>query len=66
MDWIGDACRENPPRPGFSNVRMPGDRGLSLKRDQLRDGVALHPTIAPALEACAERYDLRFPAALTE
>lgn len=66
MDWIGDACRENPPRPGVANVRMPGDRGLSLKRDQLRDGVALHPTIAPALEACAERYDLRFPAALTE
>ncbi|WP_250453184.1 Ldh family oxidoreductase [Caballeronia sp. ATUFL_M2_KS44] len=66
MDWIGDACRENPPRPGFANVRMPGDRGLSLKRDQLRDGVALHPTIAPVLEACAERYDLRFPAALTE
>jgi len=65
MDWIGDACRENPPRPGFSNVRMPGDRGLSLKREQLRDGVALYPGIAPALEACAERYELRFPAALT-
>jgi LDH2 family malate/lactate/ureidoglycolate dehydrogenase len=26
MDWLGDACRENPPRPGFSTVRMPGDR----------------------------------------
>jgi hypothetical protein len=44
---------------------MPGDRGLSLKREQLRDGVALYPGIAPALEACAERYELRFPAALT-
>jgi LDH2 family malate/lactate/ureidoglycolate dehydrogenase len=64
MDWIGDACRENPPRPGTSSVRMPGDRGLGLKRDQLRDGVILHPTIAPALEACAERYEIAFPAAL--
>jgi hypothetical protein len=45
---------------------MPGDRGLSRKREQLRDGVALHPTIAPALEACAQRYDMRFPAALAE
>ncbi|AET92473.1 malate/L-lactate dehydrogenase [Burkholderia sp. YI23] len=66
MDWIGEACRENPPRPGTSSVRMPGDRGLSLKRDQLRDGVALHPTIAPALEACAQRYEIPLPNALPE
>ncbi|MCC8392297.1 Ldh family oxidoreductase [Paraburkholderia sp. MMS20-SJTR3] len=64
MDWLGDACRDNPPRPGTAGVRMPGDRGLSLKREQLRDGVALHPTIAPALEACARRYDIALPSAL--
>ncbi|MEK6426220.1 MAG: Ldh family oxidoreductase [Burkholderia gladioli] len=64
MDWIADACRNNPPRPGFSSVRMPGDRGLARKRDQLRDGVQLHAAIAPALEACALRYDLKLPAPL--
>ncbi|MDR5835812.1 Ldh family oxidoreductase [Caballeronia sp. LZ034LL] len=64
MDWIGEACRDNPPRPGTSSVRMPGDRGLALKREQLREGVALHPTIAPALSACAQRYDIRLPEVL--
>ncbi len=24
-DWLGDACRQNPPRPGAGPVRMPGD-----------------------------------------
>ncbi|SAL00941.1 dehydrogenase [Caballeronia calidae] len=66
MDWLGDACRDNPPRAGFAAVRMPGDRGLSRKREQLQHGVALHPTIAPGLEACAQRYGVPFPAALTE
>jgi LDH2 family malate/lactate/ureidoglycolate dehydrogenase len=46
-----------------SAVRMPGDRGLSLKREQLRDGIALHRTIAPALEACAQRHGIALPAA---
>ncbi|EKS71714.1 MULTISPECIES: Ldh family oxidoreductase [Caballeronia] len=63
MDWLGDACRSNPPRPGTSAVRMPGDRGLSLKREQLRDGITLHPTIPPALEACAQRHGIALPAA---
>ncbi len=66
MDWLGDACRDNPPRPGTSAVRMPGDRGLSFKHEQLRDGVALYPTIAPALEACAQRYEITLPAALSD
>lgn len=58
MDWLGDACRDNPPRPGSADVRMPGDRGLARKREQLLEGVALHPAIVPALEACAGRYGL--------
>ncbi|MBI0329955.1 Ldh family oxidoreductase [Burkholderia plantarii] len=63
MDWLAEACRNNPPRDGFSEVRMPGDRGLARKREQLRDGVRLHPAIAPALAACAQRYGLTPPAA---
>src|SRR3546814_15619937 len=37
-DHIGQACRNNPPRAGGSPVRMPGDRGLALRADQLEDG----------------------------
>jgi LDH2 family malate/lactate/ureidoglycolate dehydrogenase len=61
-DWIGDACRSNPPRAGFDSVRMPGDRGLARWKEQMSDGIALHPTIAPMLKDCAQRYGLNFPA----
>jgi L-lactate dehydrogenase len=61
MDWIGGACRSNPPRPGFDAVRMPGDRGMARKAEQEAAGVALHPTIAPMLTECAARYKLDFP-----
>jgi LDH2 family malate/lactate/ureidoglycolate dehydrogenase len=63
-DWIGGACRENPPRPGFANVRMPGDRGLARKAEQTRDGLALYATIPSLLQACGQRYGLDFPSPL--
>lgn len=62
MDWVAEACRGNPPRPGFMQVRMPGDRGLALREEQARQGIALHPAIAPALSECGQRYGLAFPA----
>jgi len=61
MDWVSNACRNNPPRPGFSEVRMPGDRGLALHKEQAVQGIALHPGIPPALRECAGRYGLEFP-----
>src|SRR5690606_25386480 len=60
-DHIGDACRNNPPQPGVNGVRMPGDRGLALRAQQLKQGIALHPTIPAMLTTCASRYDLMFP-----
>ena len=63
MDWIGDACRNNPPRPGVDAVRMPGDRGMALKAQQEASGIVLHPTIAPMLRECAATYGMVFPEA---
>jgi LDH2 family malate/lactate/ureidoglycolate dehydrogenase len=60
-DWIADACRSNPPRPGVESVRMPGDRGLARWQEQMRDGITLHPTIPPMLEECGQRYAMDFP-----
>ena len=65
MDWLGDACRSNPPRPGVDAVRLPGDRGLLRKRDQLRDGITLHASILPMLEDCAQNYGVPLPMSLT-
>ena len=61
MDWIGDACRTNPPRPGVAAVRMPGDRGLALKARQEATGIVLHSSIAPALRDCAAAWGMAFP-----
>lgn len=63
-DWLAEACRANPAAPGFDSVRMPGDRGVARKHEQLRDGVALHPSIPPGLRDCAKLYGIEFPAAL--
>lgn len=62
MDWIADACRNNPPAPGVGQVRMPGDRGMARRATQLRDGVSLHPAIVPGLLPLAAQYGLAFPA----
>jgi L-lactate dehydrogenase len=61
MDWIAAACRANPPRPGVSSVRMPGDRGLAQRADQLHHGVRLHDAIVPMLAQCAARFGLSLP-----
>ncbi|MFL6716654.1 MAG: Ldh family oxidoreductase [Burkholderiaceae bacterium] len=66
MDWLGTACRDNPPRPGVDAVRMPGDRGMARRAEQQAAGVALHPTIAPMLIDCAGAYGVEFPAPLAE
>jgi L-lactate dehydrogenase len=61
MDWIGDACRSNPPRPGMRTASTPGDRGMALKARQEAAGISLHPSIAPMLRDCAAVYGLAFP-----
>lgn len=60
-DWIAEACRSNPPREGFSSVRMPGDRGLALRKEQAANGIALHPSIPPQLVKCSQPYAIEFP-----
>jgi L-lactate dehydrogenase len=58
MDWVAHACRTNPPRPGVDAVRLPGEAGLRRRRTQLAEGVALYPSIAPALRPWAEKLQV--------
>jgi L-lactate dehydrogenase len=60
-EHVANACRSNPPRPGFDRVRLPGEAGLRRRADQLAHGVALHPTIMPALTAWAEKLGVSAP-----
>jgi LDH2 family malate/lactate/ureidoglycolate dehydrogenase len=66
MDHIAAVCRNNPPRPGVPQVRMPGDRGMARRAQQLQQGLSLYPTIAPALRTLAQKYGLDFPSPLDD
>lgn len=61
MDALVVASRENPARPGFDRVRMPGERGLAKKRDQLAKGVSLRDDLAKALAQQAARFQIAAP-----
>jgi L-lactate dehydrogenase len=37
-------------------VRLPGERGMKLLREQLERGVLLHPTILPSLAPWAAKF----------
>ncbi|HQR22834.1 MAG TPA: Ldh family oxidoreductase [Burkholderiaceae bacterium] len=65
-DWIVAACRGSRPRPGIESVRIPGERGLRLKREQILEGVRLHEDIVPALQPWAARFGIALPAPLAD
>ncbi|MEJ8857560.1 Ldh family oxidoreductase [Variovorax robiniae] len=50
--WLTVACRSNPPRPGVSQVRVPGEHAMAQQRAAEELGVPLSPAIVDALAAC--------------
>ncbi|HPU52564.1 MAG TPA: Ldh family oxidoreductase, partial [Burkholderiaceae bacterium] len=63
-DWLVDACHQSAPRDPAVPVRVPGERGLARKRQQLEQGLALHGSIMPALAPWAERLGVKLPPSL--
>jgi LDH2 family malate/lactate/ureidoglycolate dehydrogenase len=61
--WLAEACRRNPPRPGFGRVRLPGEAGLRRRAEQLAGGVELYPGILGALAPWAKKFGVVAPAA---
>jgi LDH2 family malate/lactate/ureidoglycolate dehydrogenase len=53
-EWLAEACRTNPTKPGQPPVRLPGSRALQLRAEQMQHGVALYPTIMLALKPWSE------------
>jgi hypothetical protein len=64
MDHVAVQCRGNVPVDAARPVRLPGEGGLARRAAGLRDGLRLHPAIAPALAAAEARYGLRLADAL--
>jgi L-lactate dehydrogenase len=64
IDFVAAACHASRPREAAKPVRLPGERGLVLRAQRLRDGVALHPSIRPLLEPWEKKLGLAAPAPL--
>lgn len=60
---VAALCRDNPPRPGFARVRLPGETALRRRVEQLAQGVELYPSILPALVPWAAKLGVPLPAA---
>jgi LDH2 family malate/lactate/ureidoglycolate dehydrogenase len=59
--WLAAACRSAAALPGGPGVRLPGQRGLALRRESLANGVELAPTILPLLEPWAGKLGVALP-----
>ena len=64
IQWLVDAAHQNKTRPNDPPVRLPGERGLKLRAEQLANGVALYPTVLPTLQSWAEKYGVPMPDAI--
>lgn len=65
MGRTNKACRNSRPRPGAQDVRVPGDRALALKAEQLEKGVAIRESLAETLQDLCNEAGVRFPAAVS-
>jgi len=61
MQWLVDHSVANKPANNDAPVRVPGQRALARKAEQLRVGVTLHESIAPALEKLAIENSIAMP-----
>ena len=66
MAFLSNAVHATPPRPGFDQVRLPGERGLQLRREQLASGVRLDAGIVPQLTPWAEKLGIPLPTPVAE
>ena len=60
--WLAKACQAAKVREGDSAARLPGERALRLRAEQLEDGVELYTSIMPGLAPWAEKLGVEMPA----
>ena len=62
--FFAEYCRDTPVAPGEPPVRLPGQAALSRRKEQLANGVVLHPSILPALIPWAKSLSVQLPTRL--
>jgi len=61
MDFVVGAAHASKARPGTARVRLPGEAGMARLAEQRANGVALYPTIMPALAPWAQKLGVTVP-----
>jgi LDH2 family malate/lactate/ureidoglycolate dehydrogenase len=64
MDHMVDISHASRPRPGVERVRVPGEAGMGRLAEQRAHGVALYPSILPALLPWSARLGVAPPPAM--
>jgi L-lactate dehydrogenase len=64
-NWISAACRASPPVTGGDPVRLPGQLALARKREALKSGVLLYPSIERSLAKLASSLAVNLPRPLS-
>jgi L-lactate dehydrogenase len=59
--WLAAKVRATPPRPGVDRVRMPGERALQRRTEQLERGIALYPGVMDAIRPWSEKLGIPEP-----
>ena len=58
-DYLVEACHKSVPRSLDNPVRLPGERGLQRKAQQLRQGVVLDDSIWASIKTAAAQYNVK-------
>ncbi len=61
---LADACRAAAVPPGRPPVRLPGEGTLARRREAVKNGVELYPSILPSLTPWAEKFGVDLPTAI--
>jgi L-lactate dehydrogenase len=61
MAQLAAICHETPVKGGAPPVRLPGERALQRRTEQLERGVELFPAVLPALKPWADRLGVPVP-----
>jgi L-lactate dehydrogenase len=61
MDEVARQCHASRPAQPAKPVRLPGEKGFALAKEQRSQGVALHPGILDALKPWSEKLKVALP-----
>jgi LDH2 family malate/lactate/ureidoglycolate dehydrogenase len=60
IQYLKNQCLDSPPIHSNAPVRLPGERGLALKADQLQNGLLVSEALQQSLTTMGLKHGLRF------